>query len=85
MTHELEVTLSGIKRVCKALDKDFCAVTALSLGSSPLTDECVDCISKVVSRKLTELAMYWNMITDTGVTILCQELTKRAAKVTTLA
>lgn len=29
--------------------------------------------------------MYWNMITDTGVAILCQELTKRAAKVTTLA
>ena len=77
-------TLSGIKRICKSLEKQHCSVTELEFLSVGLTDECVDCISGLVCCKLTELSMAHTSILDTGVTSLCGALQHPSCKVATL-
>ena len=78
------LTLSGIKRLCDSLEKEHCPITELSIFFVRLTDECVDCISGLVCSKLTQLLLNDNQITDTGVTSLCDTLTRPSCKVTTL-
>ena len=78
------LTLGGIKRLCKSLEKQHCPVTTLVISEVPLTDECVDCINGLVCSNLTRLGMMNNGITDTGVTSLCEALTHPSCKVTTL-
>ena len=43
---------SGITRVCKSLDKELSAVVTLWLNGCGLNDECVDCMSELVSSRL---------------------------------
>ena len=78
------LTLGGIKRLCKSLEKQHCPVTTLLISEVRLTDECVDCINGLVCSNLTRLCMMNNGITDTGVTSLCEALTHPSCKVTTL-
>jgi len=78
------LTQSGIKRICKSLEKEFRSVKTLSLSKCGLNDECVDCIKELVSSRLTELALEENEITDAGVTRLSEALQSPACKVTTL-
>ena len=77
-------TMSGIKRICESLGKNHCPVTELSFESVRLTDECVDCISRLVCSKLTQLGLVRTQITDTGVTSLCDALQHPSCKVTSL-
>ena len=76
------LTLSGIKRICKSLKNECCPVTELSFRDVRLTDECVDCISRLVCRKLTALRMTKGGITS--VASLCDALKGPNCKVTTL-
>jgi len=78
------LTLSGIKRLCESLEKEYCPVTKIYFFQVQLTDECVDCISGLVCSKLTLLLMMDNGITHTAVTSLCDALTHRSCKVTAL-
>ena len=78
------LTLSGIKRLCESLEKEHCPITELSILVVRLTDECVDCISGLVCSKLAKLVLNDDEITDTGVTSLCDTLTRPSCKVTTL-
>jgi len=78
-------TLSGIKRLCESLEKEYCPITELNFGRVPLTDEYVDRIRGLVCTKLTRLSMMGTQITDTGVTSLCNALKHPSCKVTTLA
>jgi len=78
------LTQCGIRRICKSLEKEFCSVVTLKLGTCGLNDECVDCTRGLVSSRLTELALSNNQITDAGVISLSQALQSSACKVTTL-
>jgi len=78
------LTQSGIRRICKSLEKEFCSVTALLLFDCYLNDECVDCMRGLVSSRLIKLELRVNQITDAGVISLSQALQSSACKVTTL-
>jgi len=78
------LTQSGIRRICKSLEKEFCSVTALQLIECHLNDECVDCMRGLVSSRLTNLVFKFDSITDAGVISLSRALHSSACKVTTL-
>ena len=78
------LTKSGIRRICKSLEKELSAVVTLQLSNCGLTGECVDCMRELVSSRLTELDLSNNKITDAGVISLSQALKSSACKVTTL-
>ena len=78
------LTQSGIRRICKSLDKEFCPVVRLLLVDCGLNDECVEYMRGLVSSRLTELVLVRNQITDASVTSLSQALQSPACKVTTL-
>ena len=78
------LTQSGVRRICKSLENDFCAVTKLDLNGCRLKDECVVCMRGLVSGKLTELSLMKNRITDVGVICLSQSLKSSSCKVTSL-
>ena len=78
------LALSGIKRICESLEKEGCSITELIFSTCPLTDECVDYVSRLVCSKLTQLCMRSSSITDTGVTRLRDALTHPSCKVTVL-
>ena len=78
------LTQSGIRRICKSLDKEFCPVVRLLLFECGLNDECVEYMRGLVSSRLTVLTLVGNQITDAGVTSLSQALQSSACKVTTL-
>ena len=44
------LTKSGIRRICNSLDSELSAVVTLWLNGCGLNDECVDCMSELVSR-----------------------------------
>ena len=76
------VTLFGLKRIVKSLEKEHCPVSQLMFLKVKLT-KCVDCISGLVCSKLKKLLMMVNSITDNDVTSLCDALTHPSCKVTT--
>ena len=81
------LTLSGVRRICKSLEKDFCKVTKLSLSRNQITDAGVISLSQVLQSsacKVTELDLGANEFTDAGVVSLSQALQSSACKVTTL-
>ena len=78
------LTQPGVRRICKSLENDFCAVTKLELNGCRLNDECVVCMRGLVSSKLTELSLMKNQITDVGVIGLSQALKSSACKVASL-
>ena len=63
------LTPSGVRRICKSLEKEFCKVTELSLGGSQITDAGVISLSQALQSsacKVTKLSLDFNKITDTG-------------------
>ena len=79
------LTQSGVQRIFKTLEKDFCSITDLVLFNCLLNDECADKIGELLpATKLTKLELQENQITDAGVVSLCQALQTPACKVTTL-
>ena len=78
------LTKSGIRRICNSLDSELSAVVTLWLNGCGLNDECVDCMSELVSSRLSELVLYSNQITDAGVISLSKALQSPACNVTTL-
>ena len=81
------LTLSGIKRISKSLEKEHCPVTSLTMITSSITDTSVSSLCDALTHpscKVTTLDLSANQITDTGVTSLCDALTHPSCKVTTL-
>ena len=78
------LTKSGIRPICNSLDNELSAVVTLWLNGCGLNDECVHCMSELVSSRLSELVLYSNKITDAGVISLSKALQSPACKVTTL-
>ena len=77
------LTQSGVQRIFKTLEKDFCAITDLILNDCPLNDECVDKIGELLPvTKLTKLNLHGNQIS--GLVSLCQALQTPTCTVTTL-
>ena len=58
---ESSLTLSGVKRVCHFLRSNVCAVAKLRLDSSGLSDECVQCICRLVSTSLFHQRLFCNL------------------------
>ena len=71
---ELEIlssnlTPSGVRRICKSLEREFCKVTNLSLKHNQITDAGVISLSQALQSsacKVTTLTLMDNQITDTG-------------------
>ena len=79
------LTQFGVQRIFKTLEKDFCAITNLTLNICHLNDECAHKIGELLpTTKLTELSLYNAQITNDGVVSLCQALQAPTCKVTTL-
>ena len=81
------LTVSGVKRVCRSLEKDFCDITELSLFSGQITDAGVASLCEALkhpSCKVTTLNLSGNQITKAGAGSLCEALKHPNCKVTTL-
>ena len=81
------LTVSGVKRVSKSLEKDFSDITELSLFNCQITDAGVASLCEALkhpSCKVTILNLNENQITDAGVVSLCEALKHPSCKVTTL-
>ena len=81
------LTLSGVRRICKSLKREFCKVTRLDLGRNEITEAGVISLSQALQSsacKVTTLYLDGNQITDAGVISLSQALQSSACKVTTL-
>ena len=81
------LTVSGVKRVCKSLEKDFSGITKLSLFKCQITDGGVVSLCEALkhpSCKVTTLELGGIQITDDGVVSLCEALKHPSCKVTTL-
>ena len=79
------LTPSGVKRICRALQSNVCAVNRLSLLSCGLKAECVQPhIRVLVSTKLLYLDLSGNQITDAGVASLSEALKQSTCQLTTL-
>ena len=78
-------TQTGLRRICKVLEKRLSTITVLHLSQCYLNDECADNIGELLPlTKLTCLRLFNSQITDAGVASLCQALQTPTCKVTTL-
>ena len=78
-------TQTGLRRICKVLDKEPCTITDLCLIDCRLNDECADKIGELLPlSKLTQLSLSDIQITDAGVASLRQALQTPTCKITTL-
>ena len=77
------LTLSGLKRIVKSLEKESCSVTILTFYSVQLI-KCVDSIRGLGCSKLKELCIR-SSVTDNDIASLSDALTHPSCKVTTLA
>jgi len=80
------LTVSGVKRICKSLEKDSSDITTLLLDFQ-MTDACVAKLCETLkhpSCKVTTLDLSVNQITDAGAVSLCEALKHQSCKVTTL-
>ena len=76
---------TGLRRICKVLEKELCTITELHLSFCNLVDEFADKIGELLLlTKLTELSLEGNYVSDAGVVSLCQALQTPTCKVTTL-
>ena len=79
------LSLSGVKRICRALQSNFCAVNRLSLLFCGLKAKCVQPhIRVLVSTKLLYLNLSCNQIADAGVASLSEALKQSTCRLTTL-
>ena len=81
----LQLTPSGIHRLCNSLNNEHCLVSELDLLEISLTDKCVDFLVKLVEKKLTTLNLEQIQITDTGVASLCKALLFPSCKLAALS
>ena len=79
-----DLSVCGIKRICRSLEKDFCSVNDLTLCGCQLNDECAHCLCKLVGSKLFTLDLVGNQITSAGVASLSKALKRSSCKVTKL-
>ena len=78
-------TQTGLRRICKVLEKRLSTITVLHLSQCYLNDECADNIGELLPlTELTCLRLFNSQITDAGVASLCQALQTPTCKVTTL-
>ena len=77
-------TETGLRRICKVLEKEVSTLTELFLLGCRLNDECDKIGELLPLSKLTSLYLSGNQITDAGVVSLCQALQTPTCKVTTL-
>ena len=83
--HSCYFTQTGLRRICKVLEKRLSTITVLHLSHCYLNDECADNIGELLPlTKLTCLRLFNSQITDAGVASLCQALQTPTCKVTTL-
>ena len=75
---------SGLRRICRSLEKDSCFITELKLKTCMLNNEFVHCIRGSLSKTLTSLVLLGSNITDAGVASLCEALKQPSCIVTTL-
>ena len=75
------LTLSGVKRVCHFLRSNVCAVAKLRIESSGLSDECVQCICRLVSTSLFHQRLFCNL---GSVASLSETLKQSTCQLTTL-
>ena len=79
------LTPSGVKRICRALQSNFCAVNGLTLLLCGLIAKCVQPhIRMLVSTKLLYLNLRGNLLTDVGVAILSEAIKQSSCQLTTL-
>ena len=79
------LTPSGVKRICRALQSNFCAVNRLTLLHCGFKAQCVQShIRELVSTKLLYLNLFGNQITDAGVASLSDALKQSTCQLTTL-
>ena len=76
-----DLSLCGIQRICRSLEKDYCSFNKLTLGGCQLNDECVYCLSELVGSKLSTLNLTGNRITSAGVASLSKALKRSSCKV----
>ena len=76
---------SGVKRICRALQSNFCAVNRLTLLLCGLKAQCVQPhIRVLVSTKLLYLNLFDNQITDAGVASLSEALKQSTCQLISL-
>ncbi|XP_022779103.1 NACHT, LRR and PYD domains-containing protein 12-like [Stylophora pistillata] len=76
---------TGFKRICKALENNFCPITELFLEFIKPSFEWVSTIGEMLPlSNLLELHLYRSPITDAGVVSLCQALQTATCQVTSL-
>ena len=79
------LTPSGVKRICRALQSNLCAVNRLTLRCCGLKAQCVQPhICVLVSTKLHYLNLAGNQITDAGVASLSEALKQSTCQLTIL-
>ena len=81
------LTASGVRRICKSLEKEFSKVTTLFLNNTHIAYAGVISLSQGLQSsacKVTTLYLSANQITDAGVISLSQALQSSACKVTKL-
>ena len=69
-----DLSLCGMQRICRSLEKDFCSVNNLTLCGCQLNDECAHCLGKLVGSKLSTLDLAANQITSASVASLNKAL-----------
>ena len=85
IVQQSSLTPSGVKRICRALQSNFCAVNRLTLFFCDLKAKCVQPhIRVLVSTKLLCLDLFGNQITDAGVASLSEALKQSTCQLTTL-
>ena len=78
-------TETGLRRICKVLEKERCTITDLCLSGWHLNDECAYKIGEILPLiKLSFLDLFESQITDACVFSLCQALQTATCEVTTL-
>ena len=85
IVQQSSLTPSGVKRICRALQSNFCAVNRLTLFFCDLKAKCVQPhIRVLVSTKLLYLNLSCNQIADAGVASLSEALKQSTCRLTTL-
>ena len=87
LAYATNLTPSGVKRICRSLQSEFCEVTTLDLHGNEITDAGIASLREALehpSCQLTTLDLGYNQITDAGIASLCEALEHPSCQLTTL-